>query len=178
MALLAIIISLVGTGVSIVEANILRDQQQLMLEEKEAAVWPYVSAGVQMSYDTSATTIVYRLKNEGVGPALIGDIQHKTGETTGVLTEILPSLREKFPDLQLIPTLSSSSTNKVLGAGESMVVFSLYVTQKPSAENDPIALASAIETTFCYCSIYGACWDFNGQQLAGTTNCGGRDFLQ
>lgn len=178
MALLAIIISLIGTGVSIIEAGILREQQRLMVEEKEAAVWPYVSAGVLLNNDEQGTTVEFKLKNEGVGPALIGDIEHTMEDTKGVLIDILPVLRAQFPDLNILPTLSSSSTSKVLGAGESMVVYRLYVTKKPEAKSDPFLVSAAFSTTYCYCSIYGECWDYDGKNLEASTACSGRSFVQ
>lgn len=55
MALLAIVISLTGTVVSIVEANILSDQQELILEEKAASVWPFLEVAVNVDLTKDET---------------------------------------------------------------------------------------------------------------------------
>ncbi|MEM9258043.1 MAG: hypothetical protein AAGA62_00270 [Bacteroidota bacterium] len=70
MALIAIVISLVGTGVSIIEARILREQQNLMMEEKAASVWPYVTESNLVRQDSNSLIIEFSLRNDGVGPAL------------------------------------------------------------------------------------------------------------
>ena len=51
MSIIAVLISLGALGVSLFEANIMRDQQQIMQEQKRASVWPYLDAASQFSYD-------------------------------------------------------------------------------------------------------------------------------
>ncbi|SEQ41747.1 hypothetical protein [Neolewinella agarilytica] len=178
MALLAIVISLVGTCVSIFEARILREQQTIMSDEKEATVWPYVSAGANISQEGKSTTVTMSLKNEGVGPALIGDLHHVVEGQTGTLTEVLPMLRKQFPAFKIIPLLISNTGKKVLGAGESVTAYRLLISGQTDQVLDHIEVTGAIETEFCYCSIYGDCWSSDGERLAETQPCGGRDYLR
>ncbi len=178
MALLAIVISLVGTCVSIFEARILREQQTIMSDDKEATVWPYVSAGANIAQEGNSTTVTMSLKNEGVGPALIGDLRHIVGDQTGTLSDVLPELRKQFSALKIIPLLISNSGKKVLGAGESVTAYRLLISGQTDQVLDHIEVTGAIETEFCYCSIYGDCWSSDGERLAETQSCGGRDYLR
>lgn len=183
MALLAIVISLIGTGVSIVEANILRDQQALMTEEKAASVWPYLVLNGKADVDKNQLTLSYELNNKGVGPALIGDLtlRNKIGKGINPI-QLIDQLEADHPELEIIPTASKDSKKEVLAAGDRYQILELLILTK-DPEKAPINLAMVpimqdITIEYCYCSIYGDCWDDAGNRLVAETSCGGREFLR
>jgi hypothetical protein len=178
MALLAIVISLVGTCVSIIEARILREQQTIMNEEKEASVWPYVSSAGRIDVNEEGTTYELSLINEGVGPALIGNIEHNVGYVSGSFLEIFTVLKRNHPNLTIIAQSSSNQEKKVLGAGDSLLVFRLLIVKGTDATAKPFSVIGDIATTFCYCSIYGDCWSDKGIRFEEGESCGGREYLQ
>ncbi|MEL7162668.1 MAG: hypothetical protein AAFN92_18060, partial [Bacteroidota bacterium] len=171
LAIVAILISLVGTGVSIIEAKILRDQQELMLEEKAAAVWPYVTVNSLLSQDTTGITVSFSLQNDGVGPALVGEIkQFFYGKEVGPI-ELVDSLETRYPEALVIPVLSTSWDRKVLGAGESNTYLRIYLSGKGIDLTAGDFVLDGITRDFCYCSIYNDCWNFVDGEPKKTTGC-------
>lgn len=177
MALLAIVISLVGTCVSIFEARILREQQTIMSEEKEASVWPYLSANGNINMGPESTIYSLNIKNEGVGPALLGDISHTIGEKSGTILSILSALNEKYPSSTFFLQKSFNGKKKVIGEGEVVNLFQLAILDGGDISQQADIIDS-IESTYCYCSIYGDCWSSDGERMAENESCSGRDYLR
>jgi hypothetical protein len=167
MALLAIIISLVGTGVSIIEAKILRDQQALMVQESSAAVWPYLSVsysiGTTVTSDGFTPTLSMALKNGGIGPAILSprailyqDQRFRDSEN------LLEHLQEKYPDLGLVFTTDIMGDGGIIPASETVVVLGMMLLKTPE-DVDKLELLSEIsddlKLELCYCSVYEECWE-------------------
>ena len=195
MAIIAIFISLIGTGISVVEAGILRDQQQLMTDEKAATVWPFVAAKTQVLETEAGTEITFTVKNKGVGPALINGITYSSNEASGSITDVVHSIILPNNGLRLLPTLSQSSEKSVLQPGEEMEVYKLLLlapegTAKTN-ENKAVTLNKYLERMedaadiieqitidYCYCSVYGDCWDKENHALTKKEACAGREMLR
>lgn len=177
MALLAIVISLVGTCVSIFEARILREQQTIMSEEKEASVWPYLSMSSDINMGSESTIYSLNIKNEGVGPALLGDISHTLGEKSGTILSILSALDDKYPSSSFFLQKSFNGEKMVIGAGEVVTIFQLAILGEEGIIQQA-EIVDSIESTYCYCSIYGDCWSSDGERLTETQSCSGRDYLR
>ncbi len=78
IAFVALVISLVGTLVSVRETQILYEQQAVMVAEKSASVLPYVS--VKKIADVRGDTAVHLSLNivkDGIGPALLNTLSLK-----------------------------------------------------------------------------------------------------
>jgi len=71
MAILAVIISIGAFAVSVYEARIMKDQQAIMQSQQKASVWPFLEADVKFDFDSSRSTAILDIKNNGVGPARI-----------------------------------------------------------------------------------------------------------
>lgn len=52
ISLVAVAISLIGTLVSVYEARVLRDQQDLQVEQKSASAWPFVAVHSDISVES------------------------------------------------------------------------------------------------------------------------------
>jgi len=177
MALLAIIISLVGTGVSVFEARILREQQTIMSEEKEAAVWPYLSMSGDINMGPEHSVYTLSIKNEGVGPALMGDISHTVGEQSGTILSVISVLKDKYPTSSFFLQKSFNGKKMVVGEGEVVTIFQLAIIDGGDITQQANIIDS-IQSTYCYCSIYGDCWSSDGERLTATQSCSGRDYLR
>ena len=100
MSLLAVLISLGAFWVSIYEANIMRDQQEIMQEQTKAYVWPYIQANSKFSYDFKDDNwnvdLSYSILNKGVGPARIKETELKIGgqvvETYSETVELIEAI--------------------------------------------------------------------------------------
>ena len=169
LALAAILISGIALGVSVYEANIMKDQQQIMFDQQQAAVWPYVDG--KISYDLGDKfTITYSLINKGVGPAIIRDGQFMVNDSTlsAFQGNIYNAIRPHFPpkvDLRISLSLVS---NKVLSPEEE---YSILKLESNRFEGD-FEIISQLEFEYdaCFCSIYDECWnlkeDDDGKKLA------------
>ncbi len=177
MALIAIFISLVGTFVSVFEAKILREQQTIMSEEKEASVCPYLSENGNINMTAEGTFFSLDLTNEGVGPALLGDISHTVGEKSGAILSVLSELKDKYPKMTFILKKSFNGKKKVIGEGETVNIYELLIINGGDLTLQAQVIDD-IKFTYCYCSIYGDCWSSDGERLAGNETCSGRDYLR
>lgn len=191
---MAIFISLIGTGISIMEAGILRDQQQLMTEEKAAAVWPFVATQTTISETELGLEVLFTMTNKGVGPALINGLNFSVGETNGSISDVIDAIQLKNNSMSIIPTLSKPLNKTVIAAGEKVEVFKLRLLKKASELPDPIfkgeialqlsqmedasSIVEQIVEEYCYCSIYGDCWNSDNQALEAEEACLGREMLR
>lgn len=193
MALVAIVISLIGTGVSMMEAGILRDQQQLMIEEKAAAVWPFVTPQTNVRDGETGQEIVFSLANKGVGPALIDGITSSAGRFSGSIHEAMKGIDLNDQGFGIVATLSNPAHSIVLAAGESKEVYKLLIIDKktipsPGEDSDVgrklsrmqglSSVIAQINSSYCYCSIYGDCWNSDNEPLSESEVCSGREMLR
>lgn len=193
MALFAIFVSLIGTGISVIEAGILRDQQELMIEEKAAAVWPFVAGQTQVSESKAGIEIVFTLTNKGVGPAIINGITFSAGEVSGSIRKAIKNIELPGADFTIVPTLSKEDSEDVLAAGETIEVYKLLLVEKSPTPKPVEAgytdwqlnrmqkaslLLTQLDYNYCYCSIYGDCWDSENQALKANEVCSGREMLE
>jgi hypothetical protein len=188
------VISLIGTGVSIMEAGILRDQQQLMVEEKAAAVWPYLESSTSAIKTEKGIEIKMVLTNKGVGPALLSDITFSTEGKYGKRSDLTSVLSKNHPGLVLLNTFTRNSMKEVLAAQEELIAYKVLIFPRPgeassdnsfektlqdfNSLNEAGEIIDAISSTYCYCSIYGDCWDSDNQPLLANEACSGKEMVR
>lgn len=165
-SLIAVIVSLSALMVSIYEANIMKEQQQLMVSQQKTSVWPYVKGNTLYNFDTLSSIKVV-IENKGIGPALIDDIKISINDT--VATDYLKlneKLKNVFKENQFYLSLMSLSDH-VLAPGEKIELMSIRF---PRFDNDYFLIAEMkIDYDLCYCSIYNECWKVNTR--SGIPNC-------
>lgn len=147
-ALSAVLIGVCALGVSIYQANIMREQSRMMRAEQRASVWPNVA--VEYSYTEEAFRL--RLVNTGIGPAKIGPT-HVTfnGKPVQTWAELLELVH---PEKSVRITYSQVG-NRVLPAGD----FETVLTVADAAVADSVqAQIERLAVEICYCSIYEECW--------------------
>lgn len=185
LALFALLISVIGTAISVIDTNILRDQQRMMAEEKAASVWPYVVASVVSEMKDNRAVVTYTLLNKGVGPALIGGYSFRIDGKPFDAAAVRDELSRRLPGTTIIPSKVRADTREVLAAGESFTPLELVVinTGAPAEETGELTqqpalqIASMLAGEFCYCSIYGDCWVINAATERSRGSCSGIDLL-
>ena len=166
MSILAVLISLGALGVSLFEANIMRDQQQIMQEQKKASVWPYLEANSQYSYDFKdenwKVRLNYSILNKGVGPAKIVDSELKVGdkivEKYSELIELVDAILQDSSEHTETVTaeISYGIPSGILSPDETFQLLQLNVPR--TKKGTEIVDLLQIEFSVCYCSIYDDCW--------------------
>ncbi len=169
VALVAVAISLIGTLVSIYEARVLREQQDLLAEQKSASAWPYLQAGPNTNYTgDSVATIAYEVENKGIGPAILGDFKYLFNGQEYNLNDIHAGVSEEVDSFLIVGRIQNSAIDStVILPGETITVFTLRVLPKFNRDHIWIAseIADRLSVEGCYCSVYGDCW-FRGSALA------------
>lgn len=178
LAIIALVISIVGTGISIVEAGILRDQQQVMLDEKAAAVWPYVKGNQHINVTALGIHISLSYKNKGVGPAIM-QLDHYFQDSLLEHTyQVGEKLRKMYPDLQIVPITSNDITLEVLRPEESITAYSLKLITEGGLKDSLVIeklniILKQLTTKVEYCSIYGECWEITQETSGRPVKCDG-----
>lgn len=168
VALVAVVISLVGTFVSIYEAQIMREQQNLLAEQKSADAWPFMKGQALVDYQNDSTVIIsYQLSNKGIGPAILGDVRYlfdgkdcesySIGDSVAVQVDSL-FLVSKYQNIQI--------DSAVFQPSEGYAIFTLTLRAKKKEYVKYInQVANHLSVEFCYCSVYGDCW-YRGPHLS------------
>ena len=157
-SLIAVMVSISALAVSIYEARIMKEQQQLMVSQQKTSVWPYVKGNTLLRFD-SVSSIRVVLENKGIGPALIDDIQLSiNGSVATDYTDLNDKLGAIFKDHVYYLSLASLSEH-VLAPGE---ILELMKVRFPPFNDDYIVVSEMeIGYDLCYCSVYEECWKVN-----------------
>ncbi len=164
LSIVAIAISLVGTGVAAFEAYLTRQQQELLIEQRAASAWPYIEAIPYTNFGADDITIRYILTNKGIGPAIIGDARYLVG---GIETEsyfLDDVVAERMPGLDIDLSSNQQVDSSVMAPGEQIVVAELITRRFPGTDDTVRAIRDQLRIEFCYCSVYGRCWRFDGSR--------------
>ncbi|PHI18611.1 hypothetical protein CEQ90_17070 [Lewinellaceae bacterium SD302] len=170
IALVALVISLVGTITGIYEARIMREQQSIMQAQKGAGVWPYVQRIIYVNYNEEDNTVelIHLLKNNGIGPAILGDVDYRYGDKSVETYSVHRAIKDRFPELTVSSTQNQQVDQLVLAAGQSVRVFTVTLAPKESIFESPYdfnEIADAYSSHFCYCSVFGECWRYGEEDL-------------
>ena len=142
VALSAVVIGLSALVVSVV-------QVQIMRQEQHASVWPRLA--IAKSYNEDGLSI--EVVNPGIGPAVI---QH-------VRVTVDDSVRQSWPAAlgALVPNQSNFNTrqsfisDRVVQAGERITTLGVAPGEAADSVHERLGRLSV---EICYCSVYGRCW--------------------
>jgi len=178
LSILAVVVSFGAFGVSIYEAGIMRDQQeimyqeqQLMLEQQKASVWPYLESDISYMYKPEKSALIYKLKNKGVGPAKINHYDLSTKGTAltdynqifEVINAMLPANFDGNINLIFRPSKG------ILSPEEEITWLSIEL---PRFEGDTDMIRNlGLAFEFCYCSIYNDCWTLSSANEEPEEGC-------
>ena len=175
IAVFALIISCIGTWISLSESKIMREQHAMMSEEKAASVWPYVEAAQYNDYEDSQNLIIvtYGIKNKGIGPAILNDVIYKLGDEEVESFSLGRTLQKRHPELKIKTIQNQQIDNIVLSKGEIVKVATLKINYEKGKKKEVQKIINSMNfrTLFCYCSVYGDCWKLEGQDLSRSDSC-------
>jgi len=165
IAVLAILISSATAFISLWEARIMKEQQQILMDQKNASAWPYVNVSGENTYDSEANTVkvVNTIENKGVGPALLGDIKYSVDGYEVETYSYLDKLEELYPDLNISFNKNHQINHMVLSSGEAIEFLTFKIHDLDKLKDKDINISRILNETrikldFCYCSIYKDCW--------------------
>ncbi|MEO0787530.1 MAG: hypothetical protein AAFY36_02645 [Bacteroidota bacterium] len=160
ISIIALIISLVGTIISVVETSILRRQQDMAADQMAASVWPYLDRSYNSNYrDDTVAYWTFKLENNGTGPAIIGNVEYIFDEQTFDFTGWIEALQPELNSLEIDLLTVTGFDDGIISPGESIEVIILRMKVDESTVDLISELPDRINVRFCYCSIYGACWE-------------------
>lgn len=145
---------------SVVAVYIAWDQGRVMRAQQHGEVFPVLQIDGFVFNRDAYSDVGIRVRNSGVGPALIESIHLKVGG-------------EEVRDLQTVlggPTFSSVSwytlSGRALAAGDSVEPLRLTLTAEDGfATPDVVDLTRSTENwavEVCYCSVFNRCWRTQG----------------
>lgn len=143
VALSAVLIGLCALAVSLVQVQIMRDQQH-------ASVWPRLI--VTRSY-VQGKSVGIVAANPGIGPAVIRTVEAKVDgrpvtSWTGALNALVGEKRGWSVQI-------SSINGRIIPAGE--VVTALQLTD-PALADRVAGEMGRLSVRVCFCSVYDRCW--------------------
>lgn len=155
-AFLALAVSLGALFVSIIEAQIMRDQQEIMQVQQKAAVYPYLTQKINLSL-SGDFGYTHTILNKGVGPAKIKNtIFYLNGEVVEDYLALQKKLQQLFPVEAQLQVSYSDPSNYFISPKEVINVLDLQF----QAFEGVAALITQLNfnVEFCYCSIFEDCW--------------------
>ena len=155
IAVCALLASSIASVAMVYQTRVLQDQFV-------ATIWPYLSVDV----DNASNSVVIRLTNDGVGPALIRSASLAIDDRPSASWRDVFRMLSRDPALKGAGRISGSTSSidasTAIRAAQSRQLFSLQ------AKNPRVITAAAkhrVVLHVCYCSINERCWRID--QLIG-----------
>lgn len=154
-------IGVIAILINIITVSVYVYQARIMLQQQHAAAWPYV----EWLPSFNEETYFVEISNNGMGPAIINDIQM---ELNGEKMESIDSLFAKLLGTSYFPHLTSTVKNRVLPAGKSLRLFQIN-DSKWAAQTFVALQKQSFTLSICYSSIYGDTWISTGVTVESGT---------
>lgn len=172
LAVLAIIVSFISLGLGIYEAQIMKQETEIMLAQQKTSVWPYISKSTSIAY-LEQIGVSYSITNKGVGPALIKKILiEKDGQAISTKYSSILALFKPIAtqvDAQNDDSALNISTrfkdNMVLSPGETWELIKIEGDRFPGDNDILSSLVRSLNIKICYSSIYGDTWLLANESL-------------
>ena len=157
MAFAALFVSIAALLVSIYEANIMKEQQLIMQSQQKASLLPYLSQNQMSSFSIDQCSFVYKVSNQGLGPALIKSTQLTFNDTLiENYLQFSEELKRVFPK-DIEPSLSFMDIkSRFLPAGEELKLIEIQFD--PFQGQYDLFSKLVFNYEFCYCSVFDDCW--------------------
>ncbi|HEV7491353.1 MAG TPA: hypothetical protein VGO25_11135 [Rhodanobacteraceae bacterium] len=131
-------------------------QTRLMQSQARASVWPYLSIGYTFNSDTDQNAFIWRIDNNGVGPARVQRVSLTLdGRPMKHWTEVLIALGFKGK----LHLSTSSAAGEVIppSLNRETAIEAIHINDRDVGT----AFKNAVERfkmDICYCSVYDDCW--------------------
>lgn len=165
ISILAVLLSLGAFGVSILQANIMKAQQEIMSTQQKSAVLPYLIGNIKSSRKKDKE-VVYeefsiKITNKGFGPALVKNIEIKMNDK--IYTKGYQLLLELSGNENLnLSAMSVGNFKDVfISPGEEFSLIDLSINHD---ETESIDYLKLMKLKYKFCSILDDCWIYeNGE---------------
>ena len=142
VALSAVVIGISALVVSVI-------QVQIMRQEQHASVWPRLA--ITKSYNDEGLSI--EVVNPGIGPALIKHVRVAVDDT---VRQTWPAvLRSLVPDQRPPSTYQSYINNRIVPSGDRVTTLGIPPGEAADSAHNQLGRLSV---EICYCSVYDRCW--------------------
>lgn len=160
---LALLLSIAALAIGVIEARIMSQQQDTMVQQQKAAVWPYVElrSGVMVTDSLLFESIA---ENKGVGPAIIKEMSVSIDDEVYTnISEFSNALNNLIgKDQYTITRFGISQTTKsVYKPGESRTLLEVIIHDQEAFSEK----VGYFNVNLVYCSIFDECWRENGKEL-------------
>lgn len=128
---------------------------QIQQKTLAASVWPYLEIGTSDTTDTGGRIILFTIKNQGVGPALVRWITLSYhGKIFGDSRSLLQACCS-FTG----PVITTTIHGRVIAAREAVDFVKILPSSMTAAQFARLDRAAAeTEHRACYCSVLDECW--------------------
>lgn len=156
------------------------EQQQLLSEQQQAAVWPYLEHQPRITwYGDTSVTFQFIVINKGVGPAIIDSVTYIYDDRSIEGYVLHKAFAKDYPNLEIRQMGNAMLDGRVLAPEEEHLVTSIKIT-KPKGDKETrlgtIVNYLPFHLEYCYCSIYGKCWKVSGKKdIKPSEECGIRE---
>ena len=176
IALFAVLISFTSVLIGYKETTILEEQQKLLFQQQGASVWPFLENSPNFEISDSTATFSYSVSNKGVGPAIVSEVNYSYKNKKITNWGLYLELEKEYPNLSIFQIQNENLSGKVLAPGESFNVVTIKVIEKTKVKEKLIDILIKIseeyKLTYCYCSVYGDCWQVKGlDSLTKSNDC-------
>ncbi len=169
VAMVAVLISIFSTFISLRETEILSSQL-------ETSAWPYIENSYLIRTIDSSYVIEYSAKNKGIGPAIIDSVVYRFKEEELVNWKFHSRLQSLYPNVRIDNSGNAELSRSVLAPGEAVKIFVISISNGGTYDRLEFnrivnEIASNIYLKYCYCSVYGKCWEVDGYEIEATREC-------
>lgn len=162
---LVVAVSAVAIGVCTMLVYIY--QARIMSKQMHAAVWPFI----QTNLSETNTSIVLKVNNKGVGPAIVKKaFVIVNGERYADTQANLDSVGYKLTGKKGLLNGYTNIEGRVISANEEIRFIeisdsvSLRLFKQAMSQN-------SIRIEICYCSVYNDCWKVTGATIEACDSC-------
>lgn len=156
------ITSAIALAVSVFALAIGAWQTRLMQTQARASVWPYLSIGYTYSSDTDENAFIWRVDNNGVGPARVERVSltldaHPMKHWTDVLIALGFNGKLHLSTSSISGEVIPPSLNRETGINV------IHINDRDVGA----AFKNAVDRfrmDICYCSVYDDCWIAHWQE--------------
>ena len=171
ISVVALLISLGTMAISIIETDIMKGQQKIMMDQKYASVWPYMQRDLTTNYGKEESSFSFAMENKGVGPALIKDVTYLfKGDTVETWT-FYDSLTAHYPSLEIPQYSNRNIDDLVMSPGQNVTLVKFRLNNTDSSSAILNTMQRDFKVSFCYCSIYGECWYYADNEVVQSDKC-------
>jgi len=171
ISIIALLISLGTMAISIIETNIMKNQQTIMMDQKFASVWPYMQRNQWTNYGEEKGSFQFGIENKGVGPGLIQDVTYLYNGDTVETWSFHDSLASQNPEVKFTTRSNQNIDNMVISPGQLVHLVKVEMKSTDTSQVLLNDLQSSFRVEFCYCSIYGECWQYKNNEVTKSDLC-------